>query len=103
MSRELDEISRAIGRLETSVTEGNRARDNIDRKMDEVISVVHGFAAKLSSVSDDVDEMRPLVDDYRDNRSRAKGIIMMFSILAAIAGSLAGKVLDLLPYFKGHT
>lgn len=101
MSRELDEISRAIGRMESAMDHANRSRDQLTAKMDELAKAMNAFGNNVSRLADDVAEMKPLVDDYRDQRSRAKGMVATFTVCAALVGGISGKALELLPFFKG--
>jgi septal ring factor EnvC (AmiA/AmiB activator) len=99
MSRELDEISRAIGRMEEAIAQGNHSRDRLNQKMDELAKAMNSFGHSITRLAEDVEEMKPLVSDYRDQRSRAKGVMTTLTVGAALVGATAGKLLELMPAF----
>lgn len=101
MSRELDEISRAIGRMENAIEHGNRSRDQLTQKIDELAKAMNEFGHSFASVADDVEEMKPLVADYRDTRARAKGVVAAVTLGAALVGGVAGKVIEIAGMVKG--
>jgi uncharacterized protein YoxC len=101
MSRELDEISRAIGRMESAMEHANQSRDQLTGKMDELAKAMNAFGNHVSKIADDVAEMKPLVEDYRDTRARAKGVVAVVTLGAALVGGVAGKVIEIAGMVKG--
>lgn len=100
MSGELNEISRAIGRMEEAIAQGNKSRDRLSDKIDELVKSVHAVAVKAEQVSADVEELKPIVEDYRDTRARAKGVIACFTLAAALVGGVAGKAIEVYGFIK---
>jgi hypothetical protein len=63
---------------------------------------MNSFGHNVSRLAEDIDEMKPLVADYRDQRSRAKGVMTTLTVGAAMIGAISGKLLEHLPaFFKG--
>jgi predicted transcriptional regulator len=94
---ELDQISNVLGRLQEGAENAERSRQTLYRKVDELGGVVHrlavaversntALAAQALALRGDVDGMKPHVDDWRNTRNRAIGMLVGVGMLGAGSG-----------------
>lgn len=92
----LDDLSRAIGRIEAMVEANSKVIVGLDTKLDTMhdrMNVVEQFGPRL-------DVIEPLAKDYETNRNRAIGVWFTLTI---IVGAISAKVTAFASTFFGSS
>lgn len=84
MAGELQEISRAIGRLEAGEEERQRQISALFRKLDEMREQL----AELKRLAKTVEVLEPQVQDWTRTKNRALGALALLYGVAALMGAL---------------
>lgn len=88
MDRDLDNLSRVIGRLEEQIKTLFKRIDALEETSTREHRIVHDIVEATSEAK--VDEMKPLTDDYREKRAEARGAAKLIYTLYAVAGGVIG-------------
>jgi len=107
MDRELDNLSRTIGRLEEQIKTLFKRIDALEETSTREHRVVHDIVEATSdairTLTAKVDEMKPLTDDYREKRAERRGAAKLAYTLYAVVGGLIGSVATwVMQYLSGH-
>lgn len=97
MAGELDDLSLAIGSLQSEVKILARTvRENQEattREHRKVHDIVVASSEAMRNLTKRVEEMEPLTDDYREQRAEARGAAKLIKFLYVTAGGILGALI----------
>lgn len=95
---QLDQISESIGSLNARVDGLNRSLDSITIERREDNRNIIDKLEKLTTIANDVKvlqsyiaEIKPIVEDLKQSKSKAAGILLSLSALIGLTGAAAGE------------
>jgi len=102
MSGDLHQISAEIGGLNAKVDNlAELIRETREESRDEhrkVHDIVDALSEAVRGLADDVKEMKPLTDDYRETRAEGRGrknlLTTVYLLVASGVGAVAGKLME---------
>jgi len=107
--REIDNLSRLIGRLEEQIKTLFKRLDALEESSTREHRIVHDIVEATSdavrTLATKVDKMEPLTDDYREKRAEARGAAKLAYTLYALVGGMIGSAVTWLIQmfsFKPH-
>mgnify|MGYP003661569116 CR=1 FL=1 len=105
MSNELNEVSTAIGRLMAVSEEGQRQREAMFRKLDEIANTVHQsigqaklVSVEVENVKKKINEFQPVIDEMKTLKQRGIGAL---AVIGIGAGSISAAITKLVSTFTG--
>jgi hypothetical protein len=110
MAGELHELSVAIGKLQEGQDRLTQDLRDVQEASTEEHRKVHDIVVATSeavrNLTRQIAEMKPLTDDYREKRAEARGAAhlarALYVTFGGMAGALATKLLDFLPFRPPH-
>ena len=88
----IDDISEKIGELTTAV---EMLRSQTEEQWD-ILKGISELTAKIDAVQEDVDEMKPYVDDYRKLKQRGIGVLGVVGLMGGGLGAIGAWLTGLL-------
>lgn len=96
--KDIDELSRMIGSIQSDVAHIRRTTEAIDQKTDKTNERVIENSSSLKLVYKRIDDMQVHVDDYRSVKQKGIGVITVVGMVFGFIGALVGKLFH---YFVG--
>lgn len=101
LSQSIEALNRVWGERETAATDGRRA---LHEKLDAVCRQVYELEAGVENVSKDITEIKPAVEEFRNQRQRAIGAkrlgVKLWAALVAGAAVLGWFVHEIVTWFR---
>ena len=89
-----DSLSHQLGRIEEQIKtlfkKFETLEENSTREHRVVHDIVEATSDAVRTLTQKVDEMKPLTDDYREKRAEARGAARLVHLVYVVAGGIAG-------------
>lgn len=84
----LRQIFERLGSIDAKLSAGSRRHDDFDERMDRIEAKIE----PLPRIAETVNEMKPIVNDYKQSRSMMAGVALALTVVAGGIGFFAAEL-----------